>query len=101
MNPSEATIGNSMARAIIVDDDAPPTVSIGDMTVVEGDKDNKPVVLTLTLSTPSNLTIRVGYQTANGTATTPDDYTATGDHVPFPAGPVSQRYHQSRRRPFR
>jgi hypothetical protein len=90
LNPAEATILDGSAKTTISDDDAPPTISIGDVTVVEGNSGAKNVVLTLTLSGPSGLTIPVNYQTADDTAKTPTDYTAKIGTATFTAGVVSR-----------
>jgi hypothetical protein len=86
----EATVSDGIAKASISDDDAPPTVSISDVTIVEGNSGSKTAVLTLTLSAPSGLIVKLNYQTADGTATTPDDYTAKTGTVSFAAGIVSR-----------
>ena len=88
--PSRGHTLGRQAKATIADDDAPPTVSIGDVTIVEGNGGAKTAVLTLTLSGPSALTVRVNYQTADDTATTPGDYTAKIGTVTFAAGIVSR-----------
>ena len=54
-----------------------PTVSIGDVEDVEGNgKGTTPFTFRVTLSNPSERTVSVGVQTADGTATAPGDYRA-------------------------
>jgi hypothetical protein len=62
----------------ITDDDDPPTVSIGDALVTEGDVDTT-VGVAVSLSGASGKSITVDYTTSDDTATTADgDYTADG-----------------------
>src|SRR6185369_9787104 len=57
----------------------PPSLSIDDITFVEGDAGTKFVFFTVTLTASSNLPISVDFTTGNGTATSPSDYqSATG-----------------------
>jgi Tol biopolymer transport system component len=67
----------STASLSISDDDSPPSLSIGDFTATEGDYYTGVVAnFTVRLSAPSGQTVAVKYQTANGTATAPADYSA-------------------------
>jgi len=57
----------------------PPSLSINDISFVEGDAGTKSVFFTVTLTASSNLPISVDFTTGNGTATSPSDYqSATG-----------------------
>lgn len=57
----------------------PPSLSINDISFVEGDAGTKFVFFTVTLTASSNLPISVDFTTGNGTATSPSDYqSATG-----------------------
>jgi len=75
-NPINATITDLQGQGTITNDDPAPTISINDVTVTEGNSGTTNAVFTVTLSTASAQTITVEYSTANGTATTPQDYTA-------------------------
>jgi hypothetical protein len=61
----------------IADNDATPTITIGDANVVEGTGPTPSTLsFPLTLSVASSQDITVNYATADGTATSPADYTA-------------------------
>jgi uncharacterized repeat protein (TIGR01451 family) len=70
------------AVGTILDDDQPPPVSVGDVTV---DEDAGVAVVTVTLAHSSGLPVTVGYQTADGTATAPGDYAAASGQLVVPA----------------
>ncbi len=76
-SPTDATLAVSSADATITDDDA-ATISVGDVSVTETDLGSKSVTFTVTLSAPSSRIVTVKFQTANGTAKAPGDYTAVG-----------------------
>ena len=79
-----ATLADASADGIIVDDDGPPTVSIGDATVTEG---SGPAAFTIRLSgAETQKSVVVGVATANGTATAPGDYTAKTQQITFAPG---------------
>jgi hypothetical protein len=81
-----ATITRSLGRATITDDDDPPSVTIADVTLTEGQSGTKSFVFTFTLSGPSALTTRVRYETADGSATAGGDYTTRTGEVVFSPG---------------
>ena len=53
-----------------------PTISINDVTVTEGNTGTTGAVFNVNLSAASTQTVTVKYQTTNGTAASPADYTA-------------------------
>ena len=78
-NPTNgATIGTPAAAVLtIVDDDAPPTVSItSTASAPEGNTRTTGAVFAVTLSAPSGRTVTVQAQTVDGTATAGLDYVA-------------------------
>jgi hypothetical protein len=83
-------IADNQGVGTIVDDDPLPTVSINDITVVEGPAGTTIATFTVTLSTASGRSVSVGWITGNGTATSPADYTAASGTLTFAAGVVSQ-----------
>jgi hypothetical protein len=64
----------------------PPTVSVSDATVTEGNTGTVNATFTLTLSYASNVDVTVHYVTADITAAAASDYTAASGIVTIPAG---------------
>jgi hypothetical protein len=91
-SPINATVGDGQGVGTIIDNDAPPppTVSIGDATVTEGNASSVNGVFTATLSAASGQTVTVQYATANGTATAGGDYTATSGTLTFAPGELTR-----------
>ncbi len=73
--PSNATLG-TFAQGGIVDNDARPSVNVGDVTAVEGNAGSTTFTFDVTLSAPSSLQIIAKVRTNDGTAVAPGDYTA-------------------------
>jgi probable HAF family extracellular repeat protein len=63
-----------------------PTVSIGDVSVFEGNNGTRSAGFLLTISPMSTSALTVAYSTANGTATAGSDYDAVSGTVTIPAG---------------
>jgi len=61
----DATISDALGIGTISDDDAMPSLSIGDVSVVEGNAGTVNAVFTVTLSTASGRTVSVDYATQN------------------------------------
>ena len=69
----------------------PPTISISDATVQEGNSGTRTASFTVTLSAASAQTVTAHYQTADATATVANnDYLATSGTVTFAAGVTSR-----------
>lgn len=62
-----------------------PCLSIGDISIVEGDFGATQAALTVNLSSQSVTDVTVTYKTIDGTATSPMDYTATTSIITIPA----------------
>jgi Calx-beta domain len=88
--PVNATIVDGQGAGTIIDNDAPPAVSVSDCAVVEGDAGPTPCAFTVSLSAPSSFTVSVSYNTMDGTATAGADYTAAGGTLTFAPGNSSQ-----------
>ncbi len=89
-SPSNATIADGQGVGTITDDDAPPTLSISDVTVTEGHTGTTDAVFNLTLSAASGQTVTVSFATADNTATAGSDYQATAGSVTFNPGETSK-----------
>jgi hypothetical protein len=85
-NPTNATLAVDSAAATISDDDGPPSITIDDVAVVEGE----PAALTVRLSGPSASTVTVGWSTSDGTAIAGDDYSSGSGTLSFPPGELEQ-----------
>ena len=81
-NPSGATLEDGSATGTIIDDDVPvppPTLSIADATVVEGETAR----FAVGLSRASEQTVTVSYRTAGGTAAAGRDFDAAFGTLTF------------------
>ncbi len=85
-DPTNATLADNQGGGAIIDDDTPPTLTVSDVTVTEGNSGSVNAIFTVTLSAPSGQTISVGHATADGTATAGLDYTAIGGNLVFNPG---------------
>ncbi|MFN2471085.1 MAG: Calx-beta domain-containing protein [Gaiellaceae bacterium] len=105
---SPAVLGRDFGVGTIVDDDSPPTVSINDVTVTEGDAGQPVASFTVTFSNPSEICApapedfcgaSVKWATQAGTAGTPADFsTASGSvHMTPPDPEASFSYQLSYR----
>src|SRR5439155_1309005 len=74
----------------IVNDDGPPSLSINDVTVTEGNSGTTEAVLTVSLSVASAFPVTVNWTTADGTAMAPSDYLPGSGTLTFAPGLTSQ-----------
>jgi hypothetical protein len=81
-----ATISRARAQATIVDNDPPPSLSISDFSIQEGNAGTTNANLTLSLSKPSGKSISLQYTTANGSAVAGSDYIAANGSLTFAPG---------------
>jgi CSLREA domain-containing protein len=85
-NPSNATLVDNQATGTISNDDTPPTLSIADTSLAEGNSGTKTAVFTVTLSAISGKTVTVDFATVDETAVAPHDYTAQTNSLSFVPG---------------
>jgi hypothetical protein len=85
-SPVNATIADPQATGTIINDEGLPTLTIGDVTVTEGNSGTTNAVFTVTVTGGSIQNITVDYATANGTATAGSDYTAASGTLTILAG---------------
>ena len=83
---SPGIITASQSTATILDDDPPPSVSINDVSILEGNSGTRNLTFTVSLSAASGKQISVTYATADDTAKAVDDYTAATGAVMFSPG---------------
>ncbi len=84
--PGNATLADAQGTATITDDDPAPSITIGDVSLNEGNSGTTNATFTLTLSAPSGNTVTVDYATSNGTATAGTDYVAASGTATFIPG---------------
>lgn len=75
----------------LIDEDCLPQISVNSNTTKEGNSGTKNMVFTITLSQPSNETIKVRFNTADSTATHGDDYVAVSSIVSIAPGKTSKK----------
>jgi subtilisin-like proprotein convertase family protein len=89
-NPVNATVARASGTVTIVDDDQ-LTLSIGNVSIVEGNSGASDAVFTVYLSNPSTQVVRVQYNTADGTATVAgNDYATVQGTLTFNPGQTQQ-----------
>lgn len=79
-DPGHATIADRSGTVTVRDDDPMPAMSIGDVTVTEGDG-NTPMDFPVRLSAASGLPVSVAYTVESGSADADDDYVADASGV--------------------
>ncbi|HEY1070305.1 MAG TPA: putative Ig domain-containing protein [Thermomonas sp.] len=89
-NVINAVVVDGQGVGTIANDDPLPSLSINDVTVVEGDSGTTNAVFTVTLSAASGQTVTVNYASADGTATQPADYTNTSGTLTFTPGQTTR-----------
>jgi hypothetical protein len=90
-NPIHSDIADGQGEATITDNDPDPTVSIDDVSMVEGDAGTSSATFTVSLSAFTFKTVTVDYATTDGTASAPGDYTGTNGTLTFAPGETTQQ----------
>jgi large repetitive protein len=85
-SPQNATIADGQGQCTITNEDGLPTISIDNVSLLEGDAGTKTFTFTVTLSSVSGSQVSVSFATANGTALSGSDYVATSGTVVFDPG---------------
>jgi hypothetical protein len=86
-----ASLGVRATSALTVDDDdQPPSLSINDVRVTEGDGGMTNAIFAVSLSAASGQLVMVSYATADGTAVTPADYQPAASTLTFSPGETSR-----------
>jgi hypothetical protein len=88
-NASMASLADPQGQGTIINDDSQPALSIGDVTVTEGNSGTVNATFVVSLSNASYQAITVSYATADGTATAGTDYTAVSGTLTFDPGVTS------------
>ncbi|MFQ5514846.1 MAG: PKD domain-containing protein [Myxococcota bacterium] len=68
----------------------PPSISIGDVVVIEGDAGTRDAQLAVTLSTPAAVPVGAAWHTVGDTATSDVDFLAALGEIAFPPGTDTQ-----------
>ena len=89
-NATNANIEVGQAKGIITNDDSIPSITIGNVEVLRPSSVDVKAEFPVTLSAASAFPVTVSYQTVNGTAFPPNDYTATSGTVMFAPATTSQ-----------
>src|SRR5438477_202651 len=89
-NAMKATLARARGVGTIQDDDAKPALTIGDVTVTEGNSGTVDAVFIVSLAGASSQPVTVNFATADGTATAPSDYLANSGTLTFAPGESSK-----------
>ncbi|MGN6184500.1 MAG: beta strand repeat-containing protein, partial [Thermoanaerobaculia bacterium] len=85
-NPSNASITTATATGTINNDDGAPSITIGDVAIIEGNSGTSIATFPLTLSGPTTSTVTVNWSTADGSATASTDYQSNSGIATFAPG---------------
>ena len=88
--PGGATLADGTGLGTIENDDIPPSLSIADAQVSEGNSGTKLMVFTVTLSAAAQAPVTVAYTTRDGTALAGSDYNAQSGTLSFAVGETSK-----------
>ena len=87
--PSGVVLADGSAVGTITDDDAPPTLSIDDISIAEGDAGTTPRTFTVSLSKPHVSPVSVDYSSVDGLAIEGADYDAASGTLTFAPGDMT------------
>jgi hypothetical protein len=89
-HPLNANIGDGQGLGTILDNDPPPSASINDVTLDEGNAGSKTATFTVSLSAPSGKPISIAFATADGAASAGTDYQETTGTLTFNPGQTTR-----------
>lgn len=89
LTSEDAELVSSEATATILNDDEPPSISIADASIAEGDDQDPSAQLTVTLSNPSAFEISANFDTSASTAGE-EDFVASSGTITFAPGETSK-----------
>ena len=87
-SPVNASISRGRGVGIITDNDAPPTITIDDVRIGEGNAGQRTAAFRLKLSAPSGQVVRVNFATEGSSATSSDDFVVVANEIAFTTGNV-------------
>jgi hypothetical protein len=88
--PLGANVSRGQAEGTIIDNDPPPSASVGDVTLNEGNAGTTAAAFNVSLSAPSGKPISLSFATADNSATAGADYQPTGGTLTFNPGETSK-----------
>jgi hypothetical protein len=90
-HPVNATIFKRQGTGALTDSDPVPSITIDNLSVNEGNSGSTPAEFTLALSAPSGKLVTLNYATADGTATTGQDYQGASGTLSIGAGATTKK----------
>lgn len=89
VSATNANLLDPLGQGTLLDDDTPPTLAVGDVTVTEPLSGSALAYFKISLSHPWDLPVTVSYATGAGTADANLDYLSLSGSVTIPAGQLS------------
>lgn len=86
---NDVEVADPRGIGTITNDDAPPSITISDVSLVEGTGGTSTAVFVASLSAPSGLPATVDFFTLDGSAKAPADYQSASGTLTFAAGQIS------------
>lgn len=92
ISTSTGTTFNYSAYVYVHDDEAAPTVTVSDISIVEGDSGTSNATFTATLSEPLTISFSLYYSTQGDSAAQGVDFQYTSNYVTFGAGETKKTF---------